>query len=202
MGQQQVVGAFPGLPASTVGLGNNMPPLNMEDVGAGPPAAWSLGATMAQTIPPQPPLGHEWTLIAWTINYYGMLAYTQSGAHGTLGKLVGGAVLGSLSIGSTVQPWVQPAAPLPSVASALDTIWDGAQDPIFPAIDNTNTVRLRQATHTFVLNTPISLLPGDGLSVGLWLMPALTSSVITLIAGATYTLVFDDGAPPVQGWGG
>jgi hypothetical protein len=203
MGQQQISGAFlshgPGIGGVS---GANV---NIQDTGVSAVSGWTDGATNLTPLPIQAPLGDVWTIVSWQITFNGIIQYLATPAYGRLGKLIGGIIPGSQSVGGPSIPWTNPMVPLPTYGASLAVIYDPASDVPYPAalpLAHTTVQPLFPIVHTETPATPLALQSGQTATIGLWLEPALVANAQTYIINASYIVVWDDGQPAVHGWGG
>lgn len=200
MGQQKITGAF-----RTNNLGPGFGLVNLEDQpgsGGGTVSQWTQGATLIDAINIQPSLGESWHVNAFEVRFRGGLAYSGPPAFGRLGKLIAGLSQQKTTL-SAGFPWVNPVLALPNDPfTAITVLWDGSTDPPFPALQFGNPPVTEAIIGGLDLNQPLEISSGETITIGLWLTPSLVQGVTPNIFDATYTVIYDDGKPPVAGWGG
>lgn len=203
MGLQEVSGQF----RSNSG---SFPPfnINLYDPPATVNGEWTLGAAIIDPFPIQPPLGEVWEVTTWVIKFQGLSAPDNQTlpVYGVMGRMVGGLVTGTAQTtnGGTGVPWVNPMPGLPSSLVGVAELWNGQTDPQFPnaqALTPDSTPVNVPIIFAQDLSSPISLAAGDALSIGMWLTPSLTANMQLIICNASWTIYYDDGGNPVQGWG-
>ena len=156
-------------------------------------STYTAGAVALQAVPFQPDLMSRWQLLSWSLSYLGGLLYPNSTitAYGRLGAFWAGLVLGSHTNPISPNPWSNPVTPFPGDMSTFAKVWDGATDPPFPAVTSPTPPAYDGYTNGFA--QPLTIQPGDQLTLGLWLTPALVQNCQTLIKNVNYTIAYDDG---------
>lgn len=189
MSQEVLTGAFNGLPFSNLIV-------NLFDFGAGAVSQWTAGNTIIQPLGVQPPLGERWNILGWAITFEGMMHFSlASPRYGKLGRVIGGLVRGAITDPTNSNPMT----PLPGDASLLTTLWDGDTDSAWPTLDPVTLVVARDPIYTFMgLQAPLELLPGQQLSIGMWLTPSLTAATERYVTNARWDVYYDDGNPPLS----
>lgn len=202
MAQQSIFGSFRAVDP-VQGLGQ----LNLADVTTAQSSVsrWTTGATQINLVPTSVPLGQSWSIVSWYMTFYGAFNYLPllPGQQycGKLGKLIGGLTtsISGPTAGSPGLPYVTPVLDLPDDQSMLSTLWDGSDDPEFPALQSTIGSPVKDIrSGSLGLPVPLTLRSGDTVAIGLWLTPSLTQNLQTLIYNARYSIVYDDGivVPP------
>lgn len=212
MGQQQIAGNFRTADQAGAGVLLGGGGINLQDAPASATSNWTQGGTLIDSVPIQPPLGQVYNIVSWTIAFQGFWGQTTGGApsYGKVGSILGAVMRASQRTfpptpTSFNDPWTNPMLPLPNDVSLAATLWDSNQDQAFPTITAKSLAGLIPAptiTGGLVLNTPIQIVSGEQISIGLWLMPSLVANVQIWIANAQYAINLDDGQPPQGGWGG
>jgi hypothetical protein len=176
---------------------------NVADVTVAAPAAWSVGGTLIDRLPIQPPLGDIWSVLSWSIRISPILfVSTLSPAFGKLGRIVGGVLHAAPTAFSTVQPWANPQQPLPNNSAGMTTMWDGVIDPLFVVGSASYPDLVAQPLVTnFQLPVPIDLYPGDELHIGLWITPSLAQNIQIAITNAAYSVIYEDNHQRAGVWG-
>jgi hypothetical protein len=186
---------------------NPSEPLNLADSNPTSGAAWTGGATLIDAVPLNPPLQQTWTILAWALSFAaGWVASTLKGpSFGKLGALWAGVLSDDAAPTlntSSPFPWVTPMRQLPADPTTLAKVWDGSQDPMFPAIQLSPAVQWPTlATYSAAQNLPLPLQVRSGtpLHFGLWLTPSLVANTQIAIAQASVSLIYDDGVQPQGG---
>jgi hypothetical protein len=172
--------------------------LNLADSHPGAPSGWTSGATLIDPVPISPPLMQTWTLLAWGFTCVGAISGISAG-YGKLGSLWAGLLTEgeapTVSPTNPALPFVSPMLAMPPDITTFEKVWDGANDPVFPAdaipVQAGGTRAVSQN-----LPQPIPITSGRPLAFGLWLTPSLSNSAVPVIYNAAFSLVYDDGIEP------
>jgi hypothetical protein len=161
---------------------------------------WTNGATIIAPVGAQPGLTTPWDVIGWGVSFLGQHTSPNpnGGGYGRLGELWGGLVLSNPTPTLGPIPWVSPMLPFPGNLATFVKIWDGANDAPFPRADGSTAVAgvpyVPKFTElTYPVPLPVTMQPGDQLAIGLWLTPGLLLNTLTQVAGATWSISYDDG---------
>jgi hypothetical protein len=172
------------------------------------------GATIITRIAPGGPQQNQrWTLVSVSVQAY--LALASSGAPsyprigGKLGRIIAGLITDPAQA-PTPLPFVSVAQPLPLDSTLTSSLFDPKNDDAPPTFDgalfpgslgaNVTPDKLLAIQADISPPLPIGIVPGEPMSVGIWMMPSVLSSVVTgpsevdfILAWASYTINYDDG---------
>jgi hypothetical protein len=156
---------------------------------------WTQGAVSFFSLPVQPDLARPWSIISFSLVFIGTIYQPNSiPSYGQLGTLWAGLLFNQITPPNYGEvPWENPMPPFPSGSALISELWDGGSDACFPFTNSaTLTPPPRYLTYSNPLPVPVTMQPGENLSLALWLTPSLAQNAQILISNATYELVYDD----------
>jgi hypothetical protein len=157
---------------------------------------WTEGGALFYAVPAQPTLGGPWNIISYGIAFQGLTYQPNTGlaSYGVLGSLWAGLLFNQITppnIGAS--SWVNPMPQFPAGSALVSELWDGDTDTPFPFVNSAVVQQTaRYLSYPVQLPVPVTMQPGENLSLALWLTPGLVQNAQLMIANATYEIVYDD----------
>jgi hypothetical protein len=182
MAANSIVGTFP----VTNGI--------VMSAGATDATGYGPGAELVIPETDQPSLTESWKISGVAFTFVGYIAISGP-TTGLPGAIYGGLIPRSVSLSKAFM-----YGDLPGDSSLFDLIWDPVNDPPFPLSSGGSTPHQAVFHGEVSLQNPSVLHPGEQLSVGLWMLPALASPIadgftmMQVITACTYSILYDDGS--------
>jgi hypothetical protein len=157
---------------------------------------WTEGGAVFYALPAQPTLVGPWQIISYAIAFQGLIYQpsTALASYGLLGSIWSGLLFNQITPPNQGgSPWQNPMPQFPAGSALIAKLWDGDGDTPFPyAQANVTMQPARFLTFSNSLPVPVTMQPGENLTIGLWLTPSLAQNVQLLIANATFEIIYDD----------